>query len=158
MRKSHTPLLAYPYQSTHPALVKKSDSSVKDSPVYPDKIFDELPQRIMIVDDNADAAQTLGMLLEVHGHDCKVVYDSQKALAMAADYKPRYVFLDLSMPEIDGYDLCQRMRAIPELAQAVFIAQTGWSDRAHVERAKNAGFHHHLVKPIAYKEIEAILK
>lgn len=125
---------------------------------FSDKLLNTLPQRVLIVDDNADAARSLGMLLEVKGHDCKLVYDSKKALEIAAGYKPGYVFLDLGMPGVDGYALCEQMRALPELSNAVFIAQTGWSDQEYVDRAKRAGFHHHLVKPIDYSEIETILK
>lgn len=116
-----------------------------------------LPRRIMIVDDNAEAAQVLGMMMETLGHDCRTVFDSTKALEIAKHYKPEYVFLDLGMPNVDGYALCKQMRELPELAMTVFIAETGWSDDAHMTRAREAGFQHHLVKPIGIKEIEAVL-
>lgn len=117
-----------------------------------------MPRRVMIVDDNAEAAQVLGMMMETNGHDCRLVFDSTKALKVAENYKPEFVFLDLGMPQVDGYALCRQMRDLPELANTVFIAQTGWSDQTYVDRAKAAGFHHHLVKPIALQELEALVK
>jgi PleD family two-component response regulator len=121
------------------------------------KSLSDLPRRVMVVDDNVDAAQVLGAMMETHGHDCRVVFDSTKALKVAQQYKPEYVFLDLGMPEVDGYALCRQMRELPELATTIFIAQTGWSDQTFVDRAKAAGFHHHLVKPIALQEIKLIV-
>lgn len=122
------------------------------------KSLSSLPRRVMIVDDNAEAAQVLGMMMETNGHDCRLVFDSTKALEMAKHYKPEFVFLDLGMPQVDGFALCRQMRDLPELANTIFVAQTGWSDQAHMDRAKAAGFHHHLVKPIALQELEALVK
>lgn len=121
------------------------------------KNFANLPRRIMVVDDSADAAQVLCMLMETLGHECQTVFDSTKALEIAKHYKPEFVFLDLGMPGVDGYALCRQMRELPELALTVFIAETGWSDKDHMDRAREAGFQHHLVKPIGVKEIEAVL-
>lgn len=141
-----------PFPAIPPRAEDYEDQSVSD------KNFDKLPCRILIVDDNADAAQSLGLLMEVKGHECKLVFNSQEALATALDFKPEYIFLDLGMPGASGYDLCAQMRQQPELQDTIFIAQTGWSQDEYVQRAKKAGFHHHLVKPINFQEINAILK
>jgi PleD family two-component response regulator len=140
------------------SFIPPNSTDYDESGSLSDKHMDDLPRRILIVDDNADAAQSLSLLMEVKGHECKVVFDSKKALAAALDFKPEYVFLDLGMPGENGYDLCEHMRAQPELKKTIFIAQTGWSQDEYVERAKRAGFHHHLVKPIDYRELEQILK
>ncbi len=140
-----------------PLFNRAQDDDFEESEIS-DKNFNRLPCRILIVDDNADAAQSLGLLMEVKGHECKLIFDSQRALEAALDFKPEYVFLDLGMPGANGYDLCQQMRQRPELQDTIFIAQTGWSQEEYVERAKKAGFHHHLVKPINFQEVNAILR
>ncbi len=144
---------------TNPKQIRTAEQIARDEEtgMHADKLYDTLPHRVLIVDDNADAARSLSMLLEMSGHECKLAFDGKKALKMAAGYKPRYVFLDLGMPGLDGYELCTQMREIPELANAIFIAQTGWSGEEFVKKARNSGFHHHLVKPVDFNEITAIL-
>lgn len=113
--------------------------------------------RVLIVDDNRDAAQTIGWLVEMLGHDIKVVHTGEEALKVAASYKPDFVFLDISIPDMSGYEICHQMKMMPELENTVFVAQTGWSQKEFVDRSRSAGFDHHLVKPVGSEILEKIL-
>ncbi len=104
--------------------------------------------RLMIVDDNADAAQTLAILLEMDEHKVSVEYDARSALERAPLERPQVLLLDIGLPDMDGYELVRRLRQMPETAQAVFIALTGYGQEQDRGRSKDAGFDHHLVKPV----------
>jgi CheY-like chemotaxis protein len=113
--------------------------------------------RVLMADDDESIAKTFGWMLEALGHEARVVQDGPAALAMALSFLPDVVMLDISLPGMNGYEVCQKMRAEPALAQCVFIAQTGWSQPEYVERSRKAGFHHHLVKPIRIDHLEKLL-
>ena len=113
--------------------------------------------KVMVVDDNKDSADTIGWALEMFGYDIKVMTDSPASIAAARDYKPDVVLLDIGMPGMNGYEICAAMRADPATKNAIFIAQTGWGQDSHRESSKQAGFHHHLVKPIDLKALAALL-
>jgi|GEM_PF-705005 CheY-like chemotaxis protein len=113
--------------------------------------------RVMIVDDNRDAAQTISWLVEMLGHDTKVVHSGEEALKLAPDFRPDFVFLDISIPDMNGYEICHVMKMMPELGGTVFVAQTGWSEKEFVDRSRSAGFDHHLVKPVGAEALETIL-
>ena len=104
--------------------------------------------RVMVVDDNVDAAVTLGMLLESQGYLARVVHDAHQALACAPAFQPQVCLLDIGLPEIDGLELARRLRARPDTAGALLIAITGYGQESDRAQASNAGFDHHLVKPI----------
>ena len=101
----------------------------------------------MIVDDNRDAAEMLGALLEALGAIVQVVYSGPAALEMLDRFDPDAVLLDIGMPEMDGYEVARRVRAQPDRADTLLIALTGWGQDQDQENAKAAGFNHHLVKP-----------
>jgi signal transduction histidine kinase len=103
---------------------------------------------ILIVDDNADAADTLSLFLGTVGHQLRVAYDGQSALELAAAAAPHVLLLDIGLPDIDGYELARRLRAMPQTAHATLIALTGYGQPADRERATGAGFDHHLTKPV----------
>jgi PAS domain S-box-containing protein len=114
--------------------------------------------RIMVVDDNADAADMLSALLELLGHQTRSAGSGAEALVLAAHWLPEVAFLDIGMPGMNGYELSERLGAMPELAGMVRIALTGWgedSDRAH---SKAAGFAHHLLKPCDLQAVEVLLR
>lgn len=113
--------------------------------------------RVIIVDDNRDAAQTLGWLVEMLGHETKVAHTGEEALRLAREFQPDFVFLDISLPGMNGYEICHVMKMMPELENTVFIAQTGWSDKEYVDRSRSAGFDHHLVKPVGGEVLAQIL-
>jgi PAS domain S-box-containing protein len=113
--------------------------------------------RIMIVDDNADAAAMLALLLESMGHAVSVEHDARAALAHAPAAAPDVFLLDIGLPEMDGTELAQRLRRLPAGAGAVMVAVTGYGQDSDRERTAAAGFDHHLVKPVAMDSLFAIL-
>ncbi|MDI7775540.1 response regulator [Asticcacaulis sp. EMRT-3] len=115
------------------------------------------PMRVMIVEDNEALAQTTGWLVEVLGYDYRLALTARAALEEAGDFRPDVMMLDIGLPGMSGYDLCRALRALPELADTIFIAQTGWGESEHRRLTAEAGFHHHLVKPLAIEKLEAVL-
>jgi CheY-like chemotaxis protein len=111
----------------------------------------------MVVDDNVDAAETLGMLLEAAGHQVIVEHRPLRALERARIEMPDACLLDIGLPEIDGNELARRLRRQPETAGATLIAITGYGQQRDREQAFDAGFGHHLVKPVDIDKLEAVL-
>ncbi len=104
--------------------------------------------RILVVDDNRDAAETLTALMELEGHEARVALDAEAALDMAAEFKPEVALLDIGMPGTNGYELAQRMRATSWGKESTLIAITGWGQAQDRNSAIKAGFDHHLTKPV----------
>jgi CheY-like chemotaxis protein/two-component sensor histidine kinase len=104
--------------------------------------------RILIVDDNRDAADSLAMLLRTSGHDIHTAYDGLEAVQVANEFQPEVVLLDIGLPKIDGHEVAQRLRRESWAQHACLIAVTGWSDETDRARSRTAGFDHHLVKPL----------
>jgi PAS domain S-box-containing protein len=115
------------------------------------------PLRILVVDDNVDAASMLSMLLESSGHEVVVEYGSHAALERARIEAPQVCILDIGLPEMDGNELAQRLRALPQTADSVLIAVTGYGQDSDRGQTFAAGFDHHLVKPVDTKKLSAIL-
>ena len=113
--------------------------------------------RILVVDDNVDAAVLLAMLLEALGHQVSVEHDARRALARAREYLPQVCLLDIGLPEIDGNELALRLRAQPETAHSLLIAVTGYGQDQDRRQALAAGFNYHFVKPVDQKKLAAIL-
>ena len=106
------------------------------------------PLRILVADDNEDSAASLAMVLEIAGHTVRMANDGEQAVAVAADFRPDVVLLDIGMPRLNGYEACRRILEQPSNGQAVLIALTGWGQDEDRRRSLEAGFHHHLVKPV----------
>jgi PAS domain S-box-containing protein len=113
--------------------------------------------RVLVVDDNVDAALSFSMLLELMGHEVRVVHDGPAALKAAADFLPELVFLDIGMPGMDGYEVARGLRKMPESGNQVLVALTGWGQEEDRRRTGEAGFDHHLVKPPDPQAVELIL-
>jgi signal transduction histidine kinase len=113
--------------------------------------------RVLIVDDNVDAATMLSMLLDAAGHITHVVNDSTLAVSAARGFRPDVAFLDLGMPQLDGYEVARQLRDHPELARTVLVALTGWGAEEDRERSRAAGFDHHLTKPVPVRAIQEML-
>jgi PAS domain S-box-containing protein len=103
--------------------------------------------RLLVVDDNQDAANSLAMLLRLQGHEVRVAYSGAAALEMTKTYAPDVVFLDIGMPGMDGYEVARRLRQQAGLEDVVLAALTGWGQQEDRRRTAEAGFNHHLVKP-----------
>jgi PAS domain S-box-containing protein len=109
---------------------------------------DPPPHRLLVVDDNVDAAQTLAAMLSLHGQDVRTAFSGYEALQVAEAWRPDVAVLDIGMPGLNGYELCQRLREQSHGRPPLLIACTGWGQEADRERAHAAGFDFHLVKPI----------
>jgi signal transduction histidine kinase len=116
------------------------------------------PRRVLVVDDNVDAAQMLGMLLEEMGHDVQLAYDGLAALEAARMNRPEIVLLDISMPGVDGLGVAQRLRRDPVFNRVPIIAVTGFGNARDRERSREAGFDEHLVKPVAPEVLRSMLE
>lgn len=114
--------------------------------------------RILIVDDSEASVQTLGWGLEMSGHEVRTARNAAEALRAMQDFVPEVVLLDITLPGMNGYDLCREMRRLPALARAVFIAQTGWGQEKHRRMSMEAGFDHHLVKPVEFRALEDLIR
>jgi len=105
------------------------------------------PVRVLVVDDNRDAAILMGRLLRTLGNDVQVVHDGFAALEAAEQFRPDAVLLDIGLPEMDGYDTARMLRELPSCKDVLIIAVTGWGQEEDREKGKLAGFDHHVVKP-----------
>ena len=113
--------------------------------------------RILVVDDNRDAADSLAMLLRTSGNDIRTAYDGAEAVQLAHDFEPEVVLLDIGLPNMDGHEVAQRIRQEPWARRTCLIAVTGWSDEADRARSRAAGFDHHLVKPLDTSHLAQLL-
>jgi CheY-like chemotaxis protein len=113
--------------------------------------------RILVVDDNVDAANTLAMLLQASGHRTWVEYDAPRAIERAKQEHPHVLLLDIGLPGMDGYELAQRLRQLPGLRSSVLIAVTGYGQPEDRSRSAAAGFDHHLVKPVDPGQLDTLL-
>jgi len=115
------------------------------------------PLRMLIVDDNRDAADSLAMLLRTAGNDIRTAYDGIEALQVASEFRPEVVLLDIGLPKLDGHEVAQRLRHEAWGRRVCLIAVTGWSDEADRARSRAAGFDHHLVKPLDTAHLAQLL-
>ena len=113
--------------------------------------------KVMVVDDNVDAAQVLAMYVGAAGHEVAVEHDPYAALARAEAFAPDACLLDIGLPGMDGHELARRLRALPATAGALLVAVTGYGQAQDREASSRAGFDHHLVKPVDMGELEKIL-
>ncbi len=115
-------------------------------------------RRILVVDDNRDAAESLALWLRMQGHEVEVAHDGPSALEAAASFRPRLVLLDLGMPGMDGYEVARRLRGQPGADGVRLAALTGWGGHEYRRRTLEAGFDHHLVKPVEPRKLEELLE
>jgi CheY-like chemotaxis protein len=114
-------------------------------------------RRILVVDDNEDAAESLAALLSIGGHETRMAHDGPDALLQAERFQPDVVFLDIGMPTLDGHETARLIRQQPWGKQMVLVALTGWGQSEDRRRSKEAGFNHHLVKPADPAVVEKLL-
>ena len=114
-------------------------------------------RKILVVDDNADAAESLAALLSINGHETRMAHDGPEALQQAERFHPDVVFLDIGMPTLDGHETAKLIRRQPWGKDMVLVALTGWGQNEDRKRSKDAGFNHHLVKPADPEVVEKLL-
>jgi CheY-like chemotaxis protein len=114
--------------------------------------------RVLVVDDNADAAESMGMVLELLGLEHRIAFDGPTALDLVASFEPDVMLLDIGMPGMDGYEVARRLRDLPNGSAVRLIALTGWSQPQDRERTRAAGFDHHLSKPVDIGALQALLE
>lgn len=114
-------------------------------------------RRLLIVDDNRDAADSLALLLGLEGHEVRVAYAGRPAIEVAHEFKPELAILDLGLPDLSGYDVARLLRQDPALARIELIALTGWGQEEHRKRALEAGFDHHVTKPVDLEQLARLL-
>jgi len=113
--------------------------------------------RILVVDDNRDAAASLAMLMQMTGHEAFTVGDGPAALEAMEKHRPEVVLLDIGLPTMNGYEVCRRAREQPWGNDMLIIALTGWGQEEDRRKSRDAGFDGHLVKPVEYAALNALL-
>ena len=129
-----------------------------DTPTVDDKSSKAaVPLRIMVADDNHDSADTLSMMLTMMGNEVRTANDGLEAVKLAEEFRPDVVMLDIGMPMLNGYEACRHLREQPWTKDIVFLAMTGWGQDEDRRRSKEAGFDHHIVKPVDFAVLEKLL-
>jgi CheY-like chemotaxis protein len=113
--------------------------------------------RVLVADDDHSITKTFGWMLEILGYESRVAHNGNEAITVAQSFRPHVVLLDLNLSDMSGHQICEKMRAMPELENCIFIAQTGWDQPEHIERSRRAGFHEHWVKPVPMERLEKLL-
>jgi PAS domain S-box-containing protein len=113
-------------------------------------------RRVLVVDDNADSAESMCLLLEMWGHEARATRDGEEAIKIAAEMRPQLILLDIGLPGMDGYEVARRLRQIPELQGTVLAAMTGYGQDEDRRRSQEAGFAHHLVKPVQVHTLQEV--
>ena len=116
------------------------------------------PRRVLVIDDNNDAAQALRLLLENDGHEVRVAHDGMAGLALAREYKPEYLLLDIGLPRLSGLDIAASVRGDPLLRQTTIVAITGYGELHDRARSAAAGFDYHLTKPVEFSALREVFR
>ncbi len=114
-------------------------------------------RRILVVDDNRDAAETLAIMLRLEGGQIEIANDGVTALKLAQGFRPELVLLDIAMPEMDGYEVARRLRAQPDLASTLLVAVTGFGRTVDVRKSMEAGFDRHVTKPLERQVLQDLM-
>ena len=132
-----------PHESARSAAVKIGTTAV--------------PRRIIVVDDSKNQVLSLERLFKRMGHDVRVAYDAAGAIRVMEEFLPDFALIDIGLPGVNGYDLARQLRDRPQFRNVTLIAQTGWGREEDRNQARDAGFDHHLVKPIDHQRLAEIL-
>jgi PAS domain S-box-containing protein len=138
-----------------PALARKPAKSVAASTARPRKPPEH--RRVLVVDDNRDSADTMTALLRAWGHEVRALYDGQSVISIVAEYRPDVVLLDIGLPNTNGYDLARQLRQSESSRHIVLVAFTGYGQDDDRRRVREAGFDHHLLKPLEPEALEKII-
>ncbi len=114
-------------------------------------------QRVLVVDDNTDAAASLALLLKMEDYEVRTAADGEQAIEEARRFEPRIIFMDLAMPRLDGVEAARRIRTLPRGEHVRIVALTGWGQEADRQRTRDAGMDHHLIKPVSLDALQSVL-
>jgi CheY-like chemotaxis protein len=114
--------------------------------------------RVLVADDNVDAASSLAMMLDLLGHETRVAHNGRKALAVAGEFRPDAMVLDIAMPQLGGHDVARTIRREPWGGDVLLIAASGWGQDGDKQKSEDAGFDHHLVKPVEIDLLDRLLR
>jgi PAS domain S-box-containing protein len=140
-----------------PALSEAQVRRVQERPGAQPRIADAPTRRVLVVDDNVDAAKSIAMILKRNGYDVHCVHDGPSALEAAHAYRPDVVVLDIGLPGMSGYEVAQHLRATPEFKGVSLIAVTGYGQDEDRRRSKEVGFDHHLTKPVDLNALQGFV-
>lgn len=132
-------------------------SSDKTDPAAAPTHAESVRHRILLVDDNVDFVTTMATLLSTMGHDVRVAHEGKEAIKIAGKFAFEFAFLDIGMPGMNGYDLARKLRQLPETTNCVLVAVTGWGQEKDRELSRDAGFNHHLVKPVELAQVLEVI-
>jgi CheY-like chemotaxis protein len=139
-----------------PVAIVPTDAAAK-APTIEDTPRRLVSRRVLVVDDNEDSAESLALLLRLGGHLVETAHDGEAALEVADRFQPDAILLDLGMPRLNGYEVCERIRMQPWGQSVLMIAQTGWGQAQDRARTLEAGFDAHLTKPIDPAVVQEML-
>jgi CheY-like chemotaxis protein len=142
-------VLRLPMQATPPSPEEGSPMTRKPPPGF--------RRRVLVVDDNRQAAESLCLILEIWGHQSRMVHNGPDAIREALSYRPDVVLLDIGLPGLDGYTVAEQLRQLPNQAHMTLIAMTGYDRDEDRNRARCVGFDHHLVKPVDIDALQDFL-
>jgi CheY-like chemotaxis protein len=114
-------------------------------------------RRILVVDDNRDAADSLGLLLRLMGNEVRTAHDGLEAVGAAAAFRPDVVLLDIGLPKLSGYEVARRIREQEGGKDKLLVALTGWGQDEDRRRSREAGFDHHMTKPVEFDALQKLL-
>lgn len=137
-------------------LASAHEQSVPAAPAA-EQVVSPVTRRILVVDDNRDAAESLALMLRLVGNEVDTVYDGEQAVSAVASFRPDVVLMDLGMPRLDGLGAARAIRENPHASEVVLVAITGWGDDSDRRLSREAGFDRHLVKPVVPSELLALL-
>ena len=113
--------------------------------------------RVLVVDDSVDSAETLGELLRIWGHDVRLAHDGPAAVEAARDYRPDVILLDIGLPGMDGFAVARQLKS-EGLQARLLVALTGYGEQTDKQRSQEAGFHHHMVKPVDPDALQKLIR
>jgi CheY-like chemotaxis protein len=140
-----------------PLMPKQAQQPAADGTTEQNHATPASGHRLLVVDDNHDAAISLSLLLQLQGHHVRVAHDGPSALKIASTLRPDVIFLDIGMPGMDGYEVARKVRQTPGLEHTILAALTGWGQQEDRRRTTEAGFDYHLVKPPELKAVDNVL-
>jgi CheY-like chemotaxis protein len=155
--RSEGPGLGSEFTVRLPLLPADALTQVPARDVEPAAAAESPPLRILVVDDNQDSAISMTLLLELQGHEVHVAHAGQTALSVASDKRPDVILLDIGMPGMNGYEVARHLRAQEAFDNTLLVAITGYGRASDLKQTESAGFDHHLVKPVDYDKLQAVL-